>query len=94
MEGAGVAAGGAAFTQLLASWSTPSSTRRLRVARSPFIAASRRASSACGRSRPRSARRRNPAGGQGWAKVGAGAEVAGTSLSDSLILDKGTRSRG
>eukprot|EP00964_Phaeocystis_antarctica_P006538 scaffold3542_cov54-Phaeocystis_antarctica.AAC.1 len=46
-------------TLSVASRFTPCSTRRLRVARSPSLAALRRASSACGRSHPPSAQRRS-----------------------------------
>jgi hypothetical protein len=49
------AAGGAALTSFAAFTFTPSATRRLRVARSPSLAAVRRSHSACGRSHSPSA---------------------------------------
>ena len=70
------AAGGEVLTQFAAFTSTPFATRRLRVAsfatrrlrvaRSPFSAASIRASSACGRSHPPSAHRESQRGACAW----------------------------
>jgi hypothetical protein len=68
------AAGGAALT-LVASRSTPSATRRLRVARSPSSAALIRAASACGRSHPPFSTTQEPGGearARGEASRGAG----------------------
>ena len=65
------AAGGAALTWSAAFTFTPISTRRLRVARSPSLAALRRASSACGRSHPLSAHRRSNGRGRGACMHGA-----------------------
>eukprot|EP00964_Phaeocystis_antarctica_P006542 scaffold3542_cov54-Phaeocystis_antarctica.AAC.5 len=72
-RGAGGTAGGAALTLSAAFTFTPSSARRLRVARSPSFAASIRASSACGRSHPPSAHRRS----KGARRVRVGTLAAG-----------------
>ena len=71
---------GEALTSPVAFTFTPSSTSRLRLARSPSFAALRRASSACGRSHPPPSAHRRSQGGRGacaWRGERRGAQGQG-----------------